>query len=718
MTVADERERVVARLVEPTRRRLAAYFVDAAKRLVPQVAAAIAPIVEDRTKARDVALLERVDVSLRSLSWDAEARALRSVLRPAYAVAGQQAIEAVGRELGVGVSYDLNARRLSSIESTLGSRIVRINDVSRTRIAGQVVDGIEKGLSTRDIVLGVPPGRSDGKGGEKPTFGGIRGLVDSWGSTGTGRTLGPVGPAADRQRGAAPPLRSTRAYLIAQTETGNAFNRSAIAGYRSSGLVDFVEVFDGPTCGWSQHNDPDLAHGSIRSLESAEKRSLSHPRCQRSFGASLRSRREAPSPFAGRKPDEVPGAAPGLRPTDQQPFSGRRVPTAPAAISDSAKAAGERLARQARAAEGEISAALERTRREVGAEFDGFDERYKKAIRIAEKASGDARINGVGIDDAVDGINDALRYTFNAADGNYAAMVRRTLEKLRAEGIELLERDGKPIFKNFWTKEGYQGVNTVMRTKSGFRFELQFGTPAQAAAKKISHELYDAQRVLGKTDPRYLRLTQEIEDLWRPIHGARPPGVDDLDDWLDDWYRAGASSTDDVAREAAREAALREASERIRYGTTETAIVVDDFGRILLDKSDGHISQVQFDAADLLAARGGTLTHNHPGALASGWSHSTSFSINDALLAKAGAFREIRAVGKGADHVLAIADDVPDFAIETAYRRFDQEVQRDFTAKIAAGRMTIAEAMANHHHELWTRLAAAMPGVTYRRTLL
>lgn len=309
------RERVVPRLEGQLRDRLARYFLDSRRRLSPGIATAIRPIVErELAKARNAELLDEVDVALRTLAWDAENRILLSVLRPAYTVIGEEAVAAVGSELGIGVAYDLSVRPLAQIQAELGRRIVSITDRSRELIAGRIVDGIEKGLSVSQIVNGVPPGTSTIRG-PVPDFGGIRGLVDSWASTGSGARgiRGLVAPAAERQARRAPPLRSTRAFLIAQTETGNAFNRSALAGYASTGLVDFVEVFDGPDCGWTTHSDPDLAHGSIRSVQEAMQHALSHPRCQRAFGAALGANRAKPSPFQDRDAGNVPGATPGPR---------------------------------------------------------------------------------------------------------------------------------------------------------------------------------------------------------------------------------------------------------------------------------------------------------------------------------------------------------------------------------------------------------------------
>jgi hypothetical protein len=215
-----------------------------------------------------------LEIDLETIEWDAETRILSTRVRPVVVLVGETASSAVGRELGLSESLDL-----PKVVSRAGvaTRIQQVTDVSRDRISRLVVDGVKKGLSVEQIVRGVEAGTTNIRG-EVPAFPGISGLVDSWSSTGTPGFAGRVGEV---------PLRSSRAYLVALTETGNAFNGSAIETYRDSGLVDFVEVFDGEECGWEEHDDPDLADGSIRSLEDAADFPLSHPRCQRAFGAAI-----------------------------------------------------------------------------------------------------------------------------------------------------------------------------------------------------------------------------------------------------------------------------------------------------------------------------------------------------------------------------------------------------------------------------------------------
>jgi hypothetical protein len=79
--------------------------------------------------------------------------------------------------------------------------------------------------------------------------------------------------------------RQYRAETIARTETKRAQNTSSIRAYEAmDDIVEALEVFDGPECGWETHDDPQLANGMIVTFREAEGHLLAHPRCVRSFG--------------------------------------------------------------------------------------------------------------------------------------------------------------------------------------------------------------------------------------------------------------------------------------------------------------------------------------------------------------------------------------------------------------------------------------------------
>lgn len=80
---------------------------------------------------------------------------------------------------------------------------------------------------------------------------------------------------------------ASRAATIARTETAMAYAHGSVAGWRDSGRVERVIIFDGDGCGWGDHDDGDLANGSIRTLDEYESNPIAHPRCVRSAAPYL-----------------------------------------------------------------------------------------------------------------------------------------------------------------------------------------------------------------------------------------------------------------------------------------------------------------------------------------------------------------------------------------------------------------------------------------------
>lgn len=159
--------------------------------------------------------------------------------------------DVVSKQVGTALAFDLNARGVGRILDKVGTRITGMTESSQMRLSWRIESGINAGQST-DKIEGT-----------------VRDLLRSWGEPGN------------------------RAHIIALTETGNAYNLAATEGYRESGLVERVQVYDGPDCGWTEHDDPDLADGSTRTLEEAEEYPLSHPHCQRAFGPVVLTEEDA-----------------------------------------------------------------------------------------------------------------------------------------------------------------------------------------------------------------------------------------------------------------------------------------------------------------------------------------------------------------------------------------------------------------------------------------
>lgn len=67
-----------------------------------------------------------------------------------------------------------------------------------------------------------------------------------------------------------------------RTQTAKAYNAGALQQFRTYG-VEWVEIADGPACGLTYHDDPELANGLVVPLDTAQAYPLSHPRCARSL---------------------------------------------------------------------------------------------------------------------------------------------------------------------------------------------------------------------------------------------------------------------------------------------------------------------------------------------------------------------------------------------------------------------------------------------------
>ena len=89
---------------------------------------------------------------------------------------------------------------------------------------------------------------------------------------------------------------------------------------------------------------------------------------------------------------------------------------------------------------------------------------------------------------------DAVRFTFVYSQRRYAGGVLTDVDRLKAEGFELIK------LKNLWASEQYKGINTQWRRpETGVRFEVQFHTPESLEAKELTHEAYERIRSSAST---------------------------------------------------------------------------------------------------------------------------------------------------------------------------------------------------------------------------
>lgn len=152
----------------------------------------------------------------------------------------------------------------------------------------------------------------------------------------------------------------------------------------------------------------------------------------------------------------------------------------------------------------------------------GFEFRLKGKDRLTEKVTNWMRAQpDLTPNEAFKLVKDAIRYTFQYTDDNYAAGVYADCDRLEAAGFERMERN------NSWEDAEYKGINSRWREpESGFLFEVQFHTQASFEAKQLTHGAYE--RIRDSSTPpaevRELRNYQQEISAKIPI----PPGAKDI----------------------------------------------------------------------------------------------------------------------------------------------------------------------------------------------
>ena len=150
-------------------------------------------------------------------------------------------------------------------------------------------------------------------------------------------------------------------------------------------------------------------------------------------------------------------------------------------------------------------------------------------------------------------------------------------------------------------------------------------------------------------------------------------------------------------------ASLRTAEDRIRNEPNEHAMVLRD-GRVITvfgSDSPSHVSlNIEQDLSNT------TVTHNHP--------TNHGLSNQDGVTAAGRNLAEMRAVTADGVHIIHRTGDAwpENFMVEI--QSVSNEVLYDFGLKLREKKITLDEANAGHHREVYQRLEKRIGGFTYR----
>jgi hypothetical protein len=152
----------------------------------------------------------------------------------------------------------------------------------------------------------------------------------------------------------------------------------------------------------------------------------------------------------------------------------------------------------------------------------GLENRLKGRERLAEKVGKQlAAQPDLTPDEAFAGVKDAIRYTFQYTEDNYAAGATADCERLKAKGFEFVYQ------RNTWDCEEYKGINSWWREPvSGLLLEVQFHTEASYEAKQLTHAAYERIRNPETPDDEVERLRAIQREVFDKVQ--IPPGAADI----------------------------------------------------------------------------------------------------------------------------------------------------------------------------------------------
>lgn len=164
------------------------------------------------------------------------------------------------------------------------------------------------------------------------------------------------------------------------------------------------------------------------------------------------------------------------RPQRTQLFAPRR-PLRPGAVLTAT------LRRRALEAEPPVTAALRNTLEGTGATLVDLDRRIKPSRSLLRKIRRDQRGGDLTLEQAGSAIADVLRYKLVLPFAHYESTRRQVVRRLEGRGFAVVKS------KDNWGTR-YPGHNLQLKTPAGYRFEIQFQTPASYEANRRTHELY------------------------------------------------------------------------------------------------------------------------------------------------------------------------------------------------------------------------------------
>ena len=151
--------------------------------------------------------------------------------------------------------------------------------------------------------------------------------------------------------------------------------------------------------------------------------------------------------------------------------------------------------------EPEISILVKEIAVKSGMETRSFDSRLKTKLAYLKKMKKNYTLHKSNYE-----ISDILRYTYITSADTLAQKTLDVIETFKGLGYETIE------IKNYWLMSfyPYNGINTVIVSPSGLKFELQYHTIESYEIREKIHDLYEEWRNLPETSMKAKELNRKM----------------------------------------------------------------------------------------------------------------------------------------------------------------------------------------------------------------
>lgn len=176
---------------------------------------------------------------------------------------------------------------------------------------------------------------------------------------------------------------------------------------------------------------------------------------------------------------------------------------------------------------------------DVGNGKTALDFRKKGFDSLERKMNSDLKEKS--LEDIMNGTYDIVRYTDLVESDKFVDDYYQIMDEITKKGYKV--QRVKNTFND--DTKSYKGVNTVVESPTGYKFELQYHTPESIQVKEINHKLYEKARLDTTSEEEKAKLRNEMNEnssKLKPI-----PKIDKINNF-DNLKKSKESVTDSIEK--------------------------------------------------------------------------------------------------------------------------------------------------------------------------